>query len=322
MTEVDPIAEILFKRLGGCHLLAQPRNDVAIGDTFICHEGGVYEQRHISQLAQGVFEVPPHDSQPAAPIEIEAITQRHISASLTFWQSILAALNLTDNLQANFSLNGAKTIKIRIELTGVTRETTVNHAFEAAVEHAKFDLNNRVVSALVNDGKDDETKKGKNASTYRPRLLIVCGLLRATGILLSAEEVTQRKIGGKAKAFSAVEGGGDRANKDALRRKINFKNAHPLVFGVYLWEMNLPAKSSHDPAKSTDDEDNEDNETNLVLRPTSAPLPPLQVLDRGTLDDLGKVRIFGQAEIIQRFDPTKGGLMGGGGGGLGGLGSG
>jgi hypothetical protein len=300
MIEVDPVAEIFFERVGGCSLLAQPRNDVGIGDTFI-RENGVYTQRHLSHLVQGgSFNVPPRVTQIAAPIKIKAIAQRHISASLTFWQSILSALNLSEDLQAKFGVKRKKVIKVRIELTGVTRETTVKHAFELAVERAKFDFKNRVISALVND-RNQGDKKHRLADSYKPRILVVSGLLRATRIHLSGKETAEREIGGGGNAFPLVKGGANYTNGNHFEKAINFKdNVTPLVVGVYLMEMKLPAEGPNAVLSPTPAPLPPLHEaTNVVLSPTSAPLPPLHVLNKG---DDARTGVDLKARII---DPTR-----------------
>jgi hypothetical protein len=260
MTEIDAVAEIFFKKVGGCSLLAQPRDDIAIGDTFIHNGNGVYAQRHLSELVQGgYFEVPSRVTSPVAPIELEEITRGDKSTNLTFFEAILAALNVTHTaLQAKLSLSGAKALRVQIKLTDVTRETTVHHAFEAAVERAKFDHKNPVVTALISDWREDD-RECVGVGTYAPRVLLVCGLLKARGIYIFAEEGEQRIIDGKLEFIKLAEAGGGIAKHRTFKSKINHKKSKPLVVGVYAMELR-PRRNN-----------------GFVLNPTSGPVSPLQV---------------------------------------------
>lgn len=214
----DPLVQFFVQY--GLHLLAHPRQDVAIGDVYPVKDGQTQQPGKIATL---IDPPPPLPSIRTGEkmADVSGVTSDTVSmnAGVGFLESFLAALGamgVQGKLQASLQHSGVAGLRFRF--SGATRDYVDPFEFERLLRNHRFDREN----SLLKEGY---------------RYYVVLGVARTNQISFSAEgeKSSQASLDVEALQLANAKAGGTSVKKE--NEEVTVSGDSQLAFGVELNEL-------------------------------------------------------------------------------------
>ena len=221
----DPLVRLFLDKYR-LHLLAQPREDVAVGDVYPHYGGATYQPGRYDALLPPPFKLPKARSgEKAADVSGTASSAVSAKAGLGILESFLTAIGaggVVEKVKVSLESKGARNLKFRFGKP--TRDYIDPLQLEVALREYKVE-------------------KQKSLFDAERRYFITTGVMRSKGLAITALDESDKAVNVEIEALRAASAtAGVKLEADS-RSQITFSGSKPLAFGVELHEI------VYDPAR-------------------------------------------------------------------------